>query len=362
MALPLIVPQVLYLDRAEPGWDRDLNRVHEESRRMGKHAAAILTALVAVALHRVLTGLGLARVAVPAVIATALGSDLWSVASQALWQHGPAALSLTLTMLLLLPRSISRGRMLLAGLAAALLVLARPLDLIFALAALAWVAWCQPRRLGWFVPAPIVLGLALVGYHQYYFASIAGGQEQLEQQHRKIHGVGGPWSGDLGEGMAGTLLSPNRGLFVFSPWVVIAIAVSPAAARKIARGSIVRWFLLALVPYLLFLSKYAVWWGGGCFGPRYWTDAFPLFGVLLACALDWAWDRSRGPMALFALAIVFSVAVHGIGAFCYPSTWNYLPADIDTHHDRLWDWRDTELLRCLKEPRGAEIPIPSVGR
>jgi len=45
--------------------------------------------MVAVALFRMFVGLGLARVALPAVIATAVGSSLWSVAGQALWAHGP---------------------------------------------------------------------------------------------------------------------------------------------------------------------------------------------------------------------------------------------------------------------------------
>jgi hypothetical protein len=362
-ALPLIAPQVMVLDRIVPGWDRDLNRVRDESRRMGKRAAAVLAALVAIALHRLLVGLGLCRVAIPAVIATALGSSLWSVASQALWQHGPAALALTLTMLLLHPQSVSRGRMLLAGLATAMLVVTRPLDLIFALFVFAWVAWTHPRRLAWFLPAPVVLGFALVGYNEYYFARITGGQDQLEQQHRELHGVGGPWSGDLRTGMAGTLLSPNRGLFIFSPWVAVAIAVSPVTVRKLATGSLVRWLLLALVPYLFVLSKYAVWWAGGSFGPRYWTEAFPLFGVLLACGLDWARDRSRGLMALFALTILLSVMVHAIGAFCFPSTWNFFPVDIDVHHERLWDWRDTELSRCIKESLlGNPVPIRLPGR
>jgi hypothetical protein len=329
---------------------------------MAKRAAALLAALVALALHRFLVGLGLGRVAVPAVLATALGSDLWSVASQALWQHGPAALALTWTMLLLHPRSVSRGRMLLAGLATGMLVVVRSIDVIFALAVLAWVARTDPRRLGWFLPAPVLLGLALVGYHLYYFDRIAGGQEQLEQLHRRIHGVGGPWSGDLRDGLPGTLLSPNRGLFVFSPWVALALALAPASVGRLAPGSLVRWLLLALLPYLCVLSKYAVWWGGGSFGPRYWTDAFPLFGVLLACGLDWAWDRSRALVALFALTILASVLVHAIGAFCYPSTWNFSPTDIDLDHGRLWDWRDTELSRCLKESLQGPVPLRLPGR
>jgi hypothetical protein len=357
VALPLVAPQIMLLDAIEPRWDRDPVRVHAEVRRMAKRAAAILAALVAVALHRLLVGLGLARVTLASVVAIALGSDLWSVASQSLWQHGPAALFLTVTMLLLQPSSGSRGRMLLAGLSTAMLVASRFIDLVFALFVLAWVARTHPRRLAWFLPVPVLLGLAVVRYNLYYFGNLAGGLDQLERVHRQIHGVQSTWSGNLMAGMAGTLFSPNRGLFIFSPWVAIAIAVAPAALRRLEPGSLPRWLLPALVPYLLVLSKYAVWWGGGSFGPRYWTDAMPLFGVLLACGLDWARDRSRVVLAFFALAIVFSVGVQVIGAFCYPSTWNFSPTDSDLNHERFWDWRDLELARCVKEWLQGRAPL-----
>ena len=362
VALPLVAPQILAMDGARPTWDRDPIHVYEESRRMGKRAAAVLSALVAVALHRLLVGLGLGRVAIPSVLATALGSSLWSVASQAQWQHGSAALFLTLTMLLFHSPSVSRGRMMMGGLTTALLVAARSIDLIFALFVLAWVARTHGRELAWFLAAPVVLGLVLVGSNLYYFGGLAGGQDQIERQHSRLHGVAGPWSGNLTEGMLGTLVSPSRGLFVYSPWVALAVVMAPAAVNKLAPGSLVRWLLLALVPYLFVLSKYAVWWAGGSFGPRYWTDALPLFGILLACGLDWARGHSRALVALFAVTILVSVAIHAIGAFCYPSTWNFYPTDIDLDHERLWDWRDTELSRGLQESLGGLVPMRVPGR
>jgi hypothetical protein len=247
--------------------------------------------------------------------------------------------------------------MLLAGLMAAMLVVVRSNDLIFALFVFGWVVWTQPRRLPWFLPAPALLCLLLVGSNLYYFDSVAGGQDQLERHHRLLHGVGGPWSGNLREGMSGTLMSPNRGLLIFSPWVALAIAALPASYRKFPPGSLIRWLMVALIPYLFLYSKYAVWWAGGSFGPRYWIDAVPLFGVMLAGGLDWAWDRSRAFAGLFILTIFLSVAIHAIGAFCYPSTWNFYPTDIDLDHKRLWDWRDTELSRCVKESLLGE-PVP----
>src|SRR5262249_15308717 len=160
--------------------------------------AAVVAALVAVALVRLLRRLGLGRVALPTVLAAALGSDLWTVASQAPWQHGPAALALVVSLLLLVPDPpMTRTRLLLAGLAPALLVAFRPLHLILAVVILAWVVRYHPRRLGWFLVAPVLLGAAVLAYNLWFFGTPEGGQRELERAHRAMHGTAGAWSGDL---------------------------------------------------------------------------------------------------------------------------------------------------------------------
>jgi hypothetical protein len=75
----------------------------------------------------------------------------------------------------------------------------------------------------------------------------------------------------------------------------------------------------------------------------------PLLAILLAFGLEWAAAHSRAVVALFAVTIAWAIAVQVVGAACYPSSWNLEPVNVDYHHDRLWDWRDTELSRCLSE-------------
>jgi hypothetical protein len=350
LAVPLVAPQVWYLDRTSPGWDRNIGLTWMYCRRMAKNAAAVVAALVAVALDRLLRRMGLGRVALPTALTAALGSDLWTVASQAPWQHGPAALALVLSLLLLVPeRPMTRVRLLLAGLTTALLVAIRPLDLMLAAVILAWVAWHHPRRRVWFLPAPVLLGAVLIAYNFWFFGRIEGGQYELERLHMRIHGTAGPWSGDLIAGASGTLLSPGRGLFIYCPWVVVALATLPMVAGRLRPWSLVCWLLAGLVPYLFVLSRYSVWWAGHTFGPRYWTDVIPLFAILLGFGLDEARTRSRPLLVVFGIAIASAVAIQAIGAFCYPSSWNVHPANVDLHHERLWDWSDNELTRCLRE-------------
>ena len=318
---------------------------------MVKRSMAVLVALTGVMLYRVLLLLGLRRTALAAVLAACLGSDLWTVGSQAAWQHGPAAFSLVSAIALLLPQPVSRRRLTLAGLATASLVACRLMDIVFAVAIVGWLVWNDRRALLWFLPAPILGGLGLLAYNFWFFGSIVGGQARIEQYHTIFHGVSGVWSSNLLDGFCGTLFSPNRGLLVFSPWVTVALATLavPAVRQRLAAHSLICVLIVSLIPYLIMLSKYSVWWGGHCYGPRYWTDAIPLFAILFAFGLDWMLTRSRALVAMSAVTVVLSIGVQSIGAFCYPSTWNSSPKNVDLHHERLWDWRDTELSRCLFE-------------
>jgi hypothetical protein len=309
----------------------------------------VLMALTTVILHRFLIGLGLDRVAMPTALAAGLGSNLWSVGSQAMWQHGPAAFALITAIALLHPTPVPRWRLFLAGLATAFLFSSRIIDGLFAAVIVLWLARFQPTGLLWFLPAPLIAAVALFSYNFWFFGDLVGGQSQLEQIHRDLHRLPGPWSGNLAEGALGTLFSPNRGLFIYTPWIAVALAATLLIMKRLASHRLIAWLLLSLVLYLLLLSKYAVWWGGHCFGPRYWTDVIPLFAILLAFGLHWATARSPSLVALFLTTITLAIGIQVIGAFCFPSSWNLEPVNIDYHHERLWDWRDTELSRCLSE-------------
>ena len=328
LAVPFVLPQVLFFDIRHPGWDR----AEASSWRfnfIAKNTAAVVAALTGVVLLELLRRLGLGHVALPTVLAVALGSNLWVVASQTLWQHGPAALALTLAMALLIPRPVSRPRLVLAGLATAMLVACRPTALVFAAAITLWMAWHHPRDLPWFLLLPVPCGVALASYNYWFFGTIGGG-----------YGEATSWTTSpraMVEGMVGTLLSPNRGLFIFCPWVPLALATIPAVAEKLRRWSLVRWLLWAVVPHFLTISIWPMWWAGHSFGPRFWTEVFPLFAILLGFGLDWSWSHCRPVFWAFAATIVYSVGVQLIGALCYPSTWNSQPISVDERTERLWD-------------------------
>ena len=48
-------------------------------------------------------------------------------------------------------------------------------------------------------------------------------------------------------------------------------------------------------------------------------------------------------------ALAWSLGVAAVGAFDHPNgEWNTAPAGIDRHHERLWDWRDMQIVRCWR--------------
>jgi hypothetical protein len=347
LAFPLIAPQIVYEDVTHPRWEGE--RLIPATEAMAKLAAAAIAALTGVVMLATLRRLGVGGFALPAATIGALGTDLWVVASQALWQHGPAALALAAAIALLVAPAPGRARLVAAGVAIAVLVCVRPQNAVFAAPLVAWMLWQDRRSARWLLAAPLVLGGAMVASNVWYFGSALGGYAELEAMLPVSHRVAGYWTGDVIAGAAGTLVSPSRGLFVFCPWIAVALAVLPFTWRRLQAWPLVRCALLALPVFLAQLATFAIWWGGHSFGPRFWIDATPLFTILLGLALAWSWERARPVTALLLASGAFAIAVQCLGAFCYPSTWNRTPANVDQAHERLWDWHDTELTRCWRE-------------
>ena len=104
--------------------------------------------------------------------------------------------------------------------------------------------------------------------------------------------------------------------------------------------------LAAAVQFCVY-AGYSVWWAGHTYGPRYLLDLLvPLapMGALGAARLA----RTRLGSAAALGLLGWSVGVAGLGAFVYPNDfWNTTPDDVDLHHERLWDVRDSQIPRAF---------------
>ena len=280
----------------------------------------------------------------------ALATPTWAIASQGLWGHGPAQLGLAVSLWAFLRSGTARWGMILAGLAAGVMVASRPSTGLVA-AALAGFAVLSRGRAGLLFAGVLGAVVAAVAAHNLaIFGSVQGGYAELHRTHAEHHGVASAWGASFGAGLAGVLVSPSRGLFIYSP-VLLFPAVGLLAWLVRRRGGLLACAAVAVAVGIGTIAQFSVWWGGHSFGPRLLADVLP--AMVLGVVPVWPAIR-RGPVGrwLFAAAFAVSVLVQAVGAFYYPSPrnvdWDTSPTDVDVAHERLWDWRDSQLLRLLR--------------
>jgi hypothetical protein len=274
----------------------------------------------------------------------AFGTSMWSTSSRALWQHGPAILMMLLALVAL--TRPERPRDGIAGLLLMTAFLIRP-TFVIPLALIGLYLLCnRPRSLPRFTAAaaaPLLL-YAVWNLHVYdapfppYFTS-----------DRFLFSERTP------EAFAGNLISPGRGLFIYSPFLLFAL-IPMWRAVKSANIRSLDFFLAAVFPaHLLLLSFFYHWWGGYSTGPRHMSDILPaLFWFLIA---GFAGRKSMVAgcgwlKVAFTLFAAWSLLVHGRASTSYAVFyWNDRPVSIDRSPARLWDWSDPPFLRTGIPPK-----------
>jgi hypothetical protein len=300
--------------------------------RLSLYTASLLTAFSVLFLYLALRDrYGSAQRALGFSLAFAFGTGVATNGGHALFQHGPALFFLTAALALIVaerPWGIA-----LAGVCLALAVLTRPTN-VFLAAPLAFVlARRHPRRL----PAFLALAAIPVGLHALYCWRYLGTPWSTGQSV-----PAGNFSGDAWQGIAGLLMSPSRGLFVFSPFLLFAIPGAVAAFRRSPTGDrlLERALVVGSVAVLGLYARWVLWWGGHSFGYRLITElALPLIVLI---AFDWPRIRSSGlARGLFTVALAWSVAVQYLGGWVFPSHFN---RRVDQEPWTLWNLRDSELV------------------
>ncbi|HEV2126176.1 MAG TPA: hypothetical protein VGW38_25755, partial [Chloroflexota bacterium] len=119
-------------------------------------------------------------------------------------------------------------------------------------------------------------------------------------------------------GLRGLLFSPGKSLFLYSPWLLLAIPGMVLFARRHGRDAVL--FTLFPVVVIWLYSMKVVWHGGG-WGPRYLVPLLPLLAVTTAPVVEWCLRRGRlAKIGLTGLAAV-SIAVQGLGVAKDPEAY-----------------------------------------
>jgi len=302
MVLPLYLPAVAYLEAVD--WEP--RAVGFVAALMEKLAASTVAAIAAGLVYLLLRRRARPRDALLFAAAFAFATNTWATSSQALWQHGPSQLLLT-AVLLAVTGGLTTGRLAFTGLCCGLLVANRPADLPLA-AAVALFIVLRERRLPLAFAAPAaVIGMLAIGYNLAVFGHVLGGYSLLKVGPRFF-------SFPLGAGIAGLLVSPGKGLFVFSPFLLFLLA-RPVVSVPPTERTLDACLALGAVALILLHAK-TDWRGGSGYGPRFLTDLLPILIWLLVPVV--ARLRTTGRTAFLA-AVLFSVAVQGVGVLYYPA-------------------------------------------
>ncbi len=339
---------------------------HSRSEETELFIASCLVALTAIVIY------GLARLFVDQWRALALAvifafcTSAWSTASRALWQHGPSMLMLAVALYLILLAKARPALSQLVALPLAFAYVARPTNSLSVLVLTGYVLLYYRRYFARYVLWALLIAAPFIAYNMSIYHAPLSGYYRFYQ--------GFALSSTFLAALAGLLISPARGLLLYSPVFLFA---AWGGWRNLKRAEFHRLDLFLgsiMLLHLVILSIWPMWWGGWSYGPRMLTDLLPylmywlipVMVALLGTGQSTAQSprRNAGQVSALRLGFImlagFSLVVHARGANVQETfDWNRYPANVDTYPERLWDWRDVQFLRGI--PWGSPTDLAIAG-
>lgn len=349
------------LDQAVLGLDlhEHMRLVHDRlASNLERFTAAVIAALASVVIY----GIGRLSLSRPRglllVLIFSLGTSMWSTASHALRQHGPLVLMLSIALYLLLAAQKKPKLAQFASLPLAMAFVIRPTSsiAILFLTVYVFIAYRRYflRYLIWsaLIVIPFLLSNVLTYNHilpPYYLPGRLA--------------LFGP---TFVEALAGNLISPARGLIVYSPILLFSL-YGIYLKIKDAQFTLLDGALAAIIVlHWLVISSFPHWYGGHSYGPRFFTDVLPFivyFLIPVLAAVPWPLTWRAVPLtAVFVLLLMASLFTHGRGAVdpAAALVWNraveHVNEDVDSDPQRVWDYSDPPFLRGLRPGHLATIP------
>jgi hypothetical protein len=291
-------------------------------------------------------------------LGAALGTQVWSTASRAMWSDTWGVLISAVVIYFLLAAGTGK-REIKPVLLATLLAwsyFVRPTSSIAIVAITAYLFLHQRRYILRFLITGAAWLAAFFAYSWIHFGKLL--PNYYSASRLNFH--------SFGPALTGHLISPSRGLLVYTPALVFLVYLLLRYRRGITQRRLVRLALFVIVGHLIVISGFDHWWGGFCYGSRLTAGLVPwlvllavlglkarLSGAATAAAktsrLAWAAQLSLGAVLLAA-----SVFINARGAIARETwLWNVYPVNVDRQPERLWSWREPQMLAGLVQP-----PLP----
>jgi hypothetical protein len=170
--------------------------------------------------------------------------------------------------------------------------------------------------------------------------------------------------------MAGNLVSPSRGLFVYVPLLFFVAYILIRYWRHVRLHKLVYLSLTVIAGFLVVVSGFEPWWAGASFGPRYTAPLVPWFVLLAILGVNamlesnqeqhLAGSRSslRSQLILGGLLLGASILTNAVGAISNDAwMWNTI-GNIDSDSAKVWDLGYPQLLApILNLPLPGQFPL-----
>lgn len=314
--------------------------------RLERLIASCFAAAAAVMIYLIVSRFLKTRRALLLVFVFAFCTGAWSTASRGLWQHGPSMLMLALTLYWVLKAQDRPSAVQFASIPLALAFIVRPTNSISVVLITIYVLWrYRPHFLKYlFWAAVIAIPFLLLNLSVY---------NQILPPYYLPQRVTDTFFIFLtGESLLGNLVSPARGLLVFSPVLIFALFGLVLGLRRRERAGLDLILAGIVILHWISISSFWQWYGGWSIGARFFTDMLPFLIYFLIPVVDrrinWAQTRNIVVAAVFLGLMLISFSIHfhcSTDDSC--ARWNFTPTEIEYHLERLWDWNDVQFLRGL---------------
>lgn len=268
-------------------------------------------------------------------------TSAWSMASRALWQHGPSMLMLSIALYLILLSKDNPKVIQYSALPLAFSYVIRPTNSI-SYAILTMLVFLSFRK--YFIRYLLWSAVIFVPF-VLYNVNIYGALLSPYYMPERL-GYGATFL----EALAGNLISPARGLFIFSPIFLASVVGIGLRITKREMKKIDYFLILIIFFHWISISSFPHWWGGFSYGPRFFSDMIPFLIYFMLPTFESISSLKTPPkVALICLLAVFisiSAMIHYQGATDFAtSDWNGNPESVDEHPERIWNWLDPSFLR-----------------
>ena len=303
----------------------------------------------------------------PAIITSvifAFGTNTWAVSSQALWQHTASNFSLLLCIFLFIQgERYEKNRdkyFLMSGFFCGLLPVIRPSNLLFFIALILFSLMSLRRKSVLFCLGSLSILVAVVWNLHYFNNLLSGG-------YGFLYGKDMLYEFSIYTFFTNIIhlcLSPSRGLFVYSPVLILAL---PGLLQlwKYRSGRFEKLFIhLAIAAFGIFSSFcfYRIWWGGYSFGPRLLIDLLPVLCVLVCYSLESFLATSASSKIFYNCLLLglfsSSIFVQFVGVLGgqQGGNWNGIPLSIDYCSGRAMQWDDQQIGRYRNAVWNSLVP------